>query len=567
EAPQAAPVAVPPPAPVAPRPAAPRPAAPVHVPDDADVDYTQFDEAPPKKSGKAGLIGTIAVMVLGAVGLAGYGFWYTRSAENAREMSKLLKTAQEQLSQDSYGAYRTASGTLEQILDVDPEQFAAHAYLAYINILRWGVHGEGETYKQQGEEHIRQAEAHGMDHSHLIAARAYHKFFSGDHAGGAAILEEVLGRDDVTSGLLSGALGSIYLWDGNLEKAQEWLLKANRFSPGDPYILSTLGDLERRKGNMSGSWNYYDQALRFDTGHVESLLGKALIILDNERMESEKADPLIKQVKGLDAQMVSPRQAALADFARAQLLYEQGKTEEARAEEDKALILQGSNPDIRLMIGRRFFREEKFVEAEASIRQAIDLEPKRARFYVELAQVLLKKKGGAKEAVTALEKARATIPNDSKLLILLGDAHAEGGDKGKALAAYNQAITEEGGTFPEAQLAIGKLHRRSGDLDKSIPEFEKALAQFQEKIRPRGQAEASLELAKAYFAKGDHEKSKEWLGKALKNDPSFADTYFFLGKSMIGTKATKSDGQTALENYLKLAPSGRYAEEAKKLLK
>ena len=56
------------------------------------------------------------------------------------------------ISHDSYASFRAAAKTCDKILDLQPDQFAAHAYLAYINTLRWGEYGEGETYKRRARQ-------------------------------------------------------------------------------------------------------------------------------------------------------------------------------------------------------------------------------------------------------------------------------------------------------------------------------------------------------------------------------------------------------------------------------
>ena len=229
-------------------------------------------------------------------------------------------------------------------------------------------------------------------------------------------------------------------------------------------------------------------------------------------------------------------------------------------------MLQPNNPDIQMMRGRRLYRAGSLKEAERAMRKAIEIDPKRARFYVELAKVLLATKRGAKEAVEALTTARKAMPENAQLVILLGDAHAATGAKKEALGNYAEAIKMNGGSYPQAQLSIGKLHRKSKDYDQAIKALTKALEQYKQAVQPRGQAETCLEIARTYLAKREFDPAKEWLTKAQQSDSSFADPYYFIGRMLAGTRSTRKDARTALQTYLKLAPSGDFASAAKRQL-
>ncbi len=73
------------------------------------------------------------------------------------------------------------------------------------------------------------------------------------------------------------------------------------------------------------------------------------------------------------------------------------------------------------------------------------------------------------------------------------------------------------------------------------------------------------------FAGGDYLAAQEWIGKALNMIGAYPDDemipfYYFLGAAYDATKDSKSC-QSNLEMYLKLAPDGSYATDARRLLK
>ncbi|MFW5879037.1 MAG: tetratricopeptide repeat protein, partial [Myxococcota bacterium] len=211
------------------------------------------------------------------------------------------------------------------------------------------------------------------------------------------------------------------------------------------------------------------------------MLGNALIILDSPLLDDSRAEPIIEKILDIPEGQLSPKQLAMARFARAQLLFAQGKSEEAQAEQEQALLVQPRNPDIHVMIGRRQFREGNYELAVESIRRAIEYEPNRAGFHIDLARILMGMPGreSAREAVASVERALATFPENPSLLILLGAAHEAAEDVEAALESYEKANELRESGVPEALLAMGSLQRRQRDFDAAAESFEKATDIYQ----------------------------------------------------------------------------------------
>ncbi|RMG16559.1 MAG: hypothetical protein D6729_10585 [Deltaproteobacteria bacterium] len=513
---------------------------------------------------RGGMRSTLLLVLVGLLGLGGFGVWYTNEAATKREIARLLKEAQKELSHDSYAAYKQASETCEKILELDPDQFAAHAYLAYIDVLRWGEHGEGDVMLQSAERHLAAAKAHGKEHSHLIAAQAYYDFFKGNEDKAIDDLTAILERPGTTSGLLSGTLGIIQMWAGRLDDARKSLIRAQELSPGEPRILAALAELARRRGRDAEAARYYENALNFDPHHVDSLLGAALLIIENDAVDNARAEQFLKKVEEMPGDQKSPRQQAMYHFARAQLLYAQGKTQEARAAEEKAKMLLPNNADFASMIARREFRAGHYDAAVDAIREAIRIEPKRATFYVQLARILLAKPGGEREAIEALEKARAQLPDNVDLLMLLGEANAKARRWDAALAAYEKVKALKGDRYGPALLAIGTLERKRRNFEAAKKTLTQAAEAF---VDPTGKARANLELARIAIAERDDAAARKLLERALRLDPSLPDTYFFLGQQLAGDRRGRATAKEFLQIYLKRDPSGPYAERARGLMR
>lgn len=578
--PPAAPPAAPPPVPQAAPPrevGAPVPAA---APTAASGWYDdEEDEVRSRQHAKRGLVRLVATLSVLAVGLIGW-FGYTRwTADRDRQIEKLLTETNDQIRRDTYASYKKASEAAEGILELDSGNAVAHAYLAYINALRWGEQGEGEDFQRRAQESLEKAKRAGTEHSRRYAAEAYLLYFSGEGKKAEELLEQVLASQ--RSGVLYTTLGLIQMGGGDLDKAAASLEEAQRLEPNSVRTLAALGQLHRRRGMDIKAWTLYDSALRIDPEHADSLLGKALLVLDaNEadlsRSDRDKllaeAEQQIDKVLGLPDGSISARQLALGKFARAQLLYARDRQAEAARLEQEAFTLDPSNADMRLMRGRRMLREGQIDGAVAEIRAAIERDPHRASFYVDLSRALLAKRGGAREAVEALQTAREKFPRSGRIALLLGDAWRAVPDVERARASYEQAIEIEGGRFPEARAKLGSIWREKKEWAKARQELERAIEEFGVGAVGPNVAYALTELGRVLEEgpEPDVKAAFERYARATRVAESFAPPYYHVGR--LSAAAARRDAEQrkqaleALQRYLELSPKGENAEEARTLL-
>jgi len=536
------------------------------------------DEAPPSARARRQLVALATTAILVAVGLGGwYGF--TRWTESRTlEISKLLDETNDHLRKDTYASYKAASASADRILALDAKNYVAHAYLAYIDALRWGEQGEGDDFGRRAKEHLAKAKAAGQSHGRIVAAEAYIQFFDGD----AKAAEETIGKvleSGQRSGLLYTTLGTVQMWAGELDKAASSLKQAQVLEHNSVRVLSELGQLHRRRGMDADAWTFYDSALRIDGDHADSLLGKALLVLDANEIDRPKADRekllaeaevQIDKVMNLPEGAISARQLALAKFARAQLFFARGKGDDAERLEKEAFTLDPGNPDIRLMRGRRLLRRGEVDGAVADIRDAIRIEPKRASFYVDLSKALLAKSGGATEAVEALKTAIETFPDSGRIWILLGDAHRAVPDVDQARRAYERAIEAEKGKMPEARVKLGAIWREKKEFAKAAEELDRALKELGLTASGPVLASALTELGRVYDERPDRDVQQafERYAKAISASDGFAPPHFLVGRISAAHRDREQQRQAidSLETYLRLAPRGDFAEEARALL-
>jgi len=571
-------VATAPQAPVAAPPHRQAPARPAARPSFDPSAWDDDDEAPPSPRARRKLVALAVTAVLLVAGLAGwYGFtqW---SEKRTLQIAKLLDETNDHLRKDTYASYKAASAAADQILALDPKNYVAHAYLAYIDALRWGEQGEGDDFGRRAKEHLQKAKAAGQTHGRIVAAEAFIQFFDGDPKAAEETIGKLLDAGQ-RSGLLYTSLGTIQMWAGELDKAATSLKQAQALEHNSVRVLSELGQLHRRRGMDADAWTFYDSALRIDGDHADSLMGKALLVLDANEIDRPKADRekllleaevQIDKVMNLPEGAISARQLALAKFGRAQLFFARSKADEAERLEKEAFTLDPGNPDIRLMRGRRLLRRGDVDGAVADIREAIRIEPKRASFYVDLSKALLARSGGAKEAVAALKTAIETFPESGRIWVLLGDAQQAVPDVDQARRAYEKAIEVEKGKMPEARVKLGAIWREKKEFAKAEEELDRALKELGLTGTGPVLAGALTEMGRVYDERPerDVQQAFERYAKAISASDTFAPPHFFVGRISSAHRDREQQKQAidSLETYLRLAPKGDYADEARAIL-
>ncbi|PTL78662.1 tetratricopeptide repeat protein [Vitiosangium sp. GDMCC 1.1324] len=564
---------------------------PVAVQEDEDVDD---DDAPRKqrKSGSgASKFVTLGLLIAVPLVLGGYAVQGRMAAQRTREIKKQLEAATDQLKHDSFDSYKKACEAADKALNVDPDSTAAHGYLAYAYAIRWGEHGGGDDARHKAEEHLAAAKKGKEISSHLYAAEALIKTYGGKGKDALTELEQRVKDFDAQgkrSSLLYLTLGLIQMNAGDLERGKDNLEKAQGLSPDDPRIYAALGAVYRRLGQDGTAWKNYDFALRYEKDHPESLLGKSLLMLEQDSPNYELAAQMIKKL--LEAQPPpSPRQLAAAYLARSLLISrvsaamatfkpeDQPKIVEATgvpADKDKArqemakaedtgFTLDKQSPELSLIKGRRLLSENQFDQAAEEIRKAIKIDGTRAQFYVELAKALMGKPGGEKEASDALVTAIKTMGDSPKLLTLLGNAYRRQNKLDDALATYQRSVKDANAKNPEARLAIGTIYRERSDWAKAQDSLEKAATEFIG--QPDRAATALLELARVYEGKGDAAKADETYQKALNADENFSPAYYHYAAFLSKDKKQAAKAKALAQEYIKREPKGEFVAQAQAL--
>jgi tetratricopeptide (TPR) repeat protein len=531
------------------------------------ADEEELRASQKRRSGPRLLL-TVALTVVGVLGLlVWYGYGKYRNQRD-HEIAALLKKTQEALANDSYASYQQAEKTAQRALELDPSNYAADAYLAYINALRFGENGEGEDYLKRAQDYLAAAKAARQPHAYIVAADAYILFFTHRAPDAEAELIDILDRKDATgnrlysSNLLSGALGIIRLQQGKLGDARKSLVEAHNLASADVRVTAALGTVDARLGFPNTAEAFFQQALKVDADHVPSLLGLAQLEIESEPPNSSAAEKTLAHLAALGPGALSPRQSAYARFMHAQLLYAENKAGPAADEEKTAFALDPTNAEMLVVAGRRLRRAGQPDKAIALVKQAIELDPNRGTFYAELGEAYLAVPNGAANAVQQLTQAVSRVAPNARLLSLLAEAYHRAGDGEHAQEQWEKALKIDPDNG-EAHLGLARLFLQKGNLARARSEYELLARHAQGAVL----AEAQTELGRAALERGDPNRARELFTSAIGASANYAPPYFYVGRLLLEDRSKKPQAKLLLANYLKLSPEGPLAAEAKKLMK
>jgi len=258
-------------------------------------------------------------------------------------------------------------------------------------------------------------------------------------------------------------------------------------------------------------------------------------------------------------------QLALARAVRGGVLAARGKAAEAAAEEGEAAKLDPTNPDLPWLVGVRKLRTGDVAGAVDAFQRAVALDNRRVSLYADLTRALLRKEGGAKQALDTLKRAVSRMGEQPKLALLLGDAYRVAGDADLARGQYEKAI-QLGHPYPDARVALARLYRFQGNIPGALVELTQAIDEYGAG-GAGGAAAAYVEMAEAERARNAKpDRLKELYEKALEKDPASCEALWGAGKVEFDLSRLTEGARRRLEAYLKVCPGASHQAEAEKIV-
>jgi protein O-GlcNAc transferase len=164
---------------------------------------------------------------------------------------------------------------------------------------------------------------------------------------------------------------------------------------------------------------------------------------------------------------------------------------------------------------------QKFDEAIAEIRRAIEIDPSLPEAHNELG-MMLARRNDLTEAGHCFRKVIALRPDFAEAHHNLANVLREQGRLEQAIASYEAALAINPGLF-SSYCSLGNCLGRLGRLDEAIVACRKAIG-----IRP-DYAQAWAELGNVYYERNDPDQAIAHYLTALRHQPRMAEIYHALG--------------------------------------
>lgn len=208
-----------------------------------------------------------------------------------------------------------------------------------------------------------------------------------------------------------------------------------------------------------------------------------------------------------------------------------------------------------LSLAKAYVGEREWLEAERCYKRAAELEPSKAGYYEQLAQMAASGAQGQEE-IAKLRDSVSLHPESLDLWNQLGRAYARLSQWDDAIACFQEILKRAPGDV-STLLELSVAAQAKGDFAVAISAGEKAHS-----IQPEDSG-LQMNLASAYYAAGRTDDSISLLRDLLRRDPNWTradEAHFILGLDY----EKKSQWAAAAEQYresLQINPQSTVAQE------
>jgi tetratricopeptide (TPR) repeat protein len=300
-------------------------------------------------------------------------------------------------------------------------------------------------------------------------------------------------------------LAGVYTTDGRYEDAVRTYQQAIAERPTVPWAMLALGQLQADRQDKAAARATLEGALPLlkNGADVEKTTRQLFSLsLDLKDYEGAKRyhEALVKAAGGsLYVKAELGRELlARGDYERAEA--ELREMVKASAGDNRALA-----PALR-DLGAALAKEKKMDEAMATLKRALAVAGSAAGVRSQILAVMTdayRAEGKLAELVAILE---AEHPGDFQRLAMMGALYEETGDVDKAIATYRKALAVEGKQI-DVRLKLVHLLQTAGELDQAIKEYEGLI-----KAAPNN-PDFVFELCETLIQRGDRPKALRLLGE------------------------------------------------------
>lgn len=514
---------------------------------------------------------TTAILVV-ALTVVGLGLVTQRllSKRRVEAIDRLTTLAVPAFNRDTYGSYKQAAAYLEEIVeDYDEGHALTLGRLAHTYAILWGEHGESDM-KPKLDAILARAQAKAPKVSHTVAAQTLAALYGGTDRHAAAerarAVAEPFVRDNQGQGAAPThadlALAIAQLDLGEYEDARKTLGVTKQALPGSVRAKVWHARASYRARRIQTAGAGFAAALRAEPNHPGALTGLALAKLERGSLEAAAEDLLrFDKLAREQPKNISPRDQALAEYARSVILRSAGEDAKATGAYEQAVRLDPKNADFPFGLGRWLVEADRAKDAITPLKKAVAMEPNRWAFLVELAEAEMRN-GQYDDAKQHIDEALAKAPNDTEALI--AKARWLRRMKQPNTEEYLQGLLEKHPSMrADVQLELGRHYRRLNRLEDAKKALETAIENMSSQPLA-SQADILLSYGRLMDDRGEEVTAANSYEKAAQ----LGSLEGWYRLAIVLAKQGRSEHEKALkacDSYLAAGSSLRYSKSAQVL--
>jgi tetratricopeptide (TPR) repeat protein len=408
---------------------------------------------------------------------------------------------------NSQGKFEQASGVLQSGLRNASEDAGGHYQL--------GLALSKTGYPERAEEEWRQATklAPGMNEALLALAEAAR--IKGDRALLSQTAEQLIQNNpsDPRGYVLRAESESAAK---QAATAQADLTKAFQIAPQSPIGYSAMGSFLKTQGRNQEAQKYYEKALAFDVGNIESLAGVTSILMQEKQNR--------KAIERVQAQ----------------------------------LLKTPANDAIYALLGGLQVADRDMPGAEASLQKAVQLNPSNFDAFMLLAKVEMAR-GEVDESLATAYKSIETNPTNVDAYNFAGNMEELRGGSRQAEVLYRKTLQVQPNNGQAANNLAYLMLQNGENIDEAL-----SLAQIARQKMPDSPSAADT-LAWIYYRKGLYGMAANLLQEALQRSPYNATYHYHIG--MVYQKQKNAEAaRKHLQRALEINPNSPASEEIRRTL-
>jgi tetratricopeptide (TPR) repeat protein len=330
--------------------------------------------------------------------------------------------------------------------------------------------------------------------------------------------------EDPSNALIYNALATLYITQGDVQKALVTSENGINSAPGSPDLYYTLGLSRYQTGQFDDAIRALDRALELKPNFPDALLWRGNTYLIQSKLGGAGdggGDPVKLESAIADLRAATERADDVADYhaALAEALYQRRDLAEARTQMQRAVELDPNNAKYARSLGRvcdqlddldaavaafttstqhdptdaeafyglglAYFKKQQDADAIAAFRSALKINPFHVDAHEKLGQTLIRG-GGQDEGqnelklaedsrvrakkIDEMRRASAADPSNAELANNLGIELARQGDFEDAMQAFRRALAANPRMI-DAQYQIGGLYAERGKWLEALTAF------------------------------------------------------------------------------------------------